>query len=417
MKSKNILKTLGPGLLWAGAAVGVSHLVQSTRAGANFGFYFIWILLLANFLKYPSFEFGPRYATSTGKTLVQGYSKIGKWAVILYIILTISTMFAIQAAVTVVTAGLVGNIFNLSISINTISAIILVVTMVILIIGKYAILDKLIKFIIIILSITTIFAVIKSFSLGYNPNPEFAKNFDFTKSLDIAFLIAFIGWMPAPLDISIWHSFWSVAKQKDTGYKPKLKESLFDFNVGYIGTIILALGFLSLGALVMYGSGEKFSPKGIAFSGQLIKMFTSSTGAWAYWIIAIAALTTMFSTTTTCLDAYSRVLTPSIKLIKNNETKKNTGSISIFWMTIVVTGSLALLFFFSSSMKFMVDLATTISFVTAPFFAILNYMVVTDKHMPVKARPKLWLKIHAWIGIIFLSAFSIFYIFWKLTIF
>jgi len=415
MKSKNILKTLGPGLLWAGAAVGVSHLVQSTRAGANFGFYFIWILLLANFLKYPSFEFGPRYATSTGKNLVQGYKKIGKWAVILYIILTISTMFAIQAAVTVVTAGLVGNIFGLSISINTISAIILIVTMIILIVGKYAILDKIIKFIIIILSLTTIFAVIKGFSLGYHPNPNFLRTFDFGKSLDIAFLIAFIGWMPAPLDISIWHSFWSVAKQKDTGYKPKLKESLFDFNVGYIGTIILALGFLSLGALVMYGTGEKFSPKGVAFSGQLINMFTASIGQWAYWIIAIAALATMFSTTTTCLDAYSRVLKPSINLI-NNDNDKTSGSISVFWMLIVVMGSLALLFFFSSSMKFMVDLATTISFVTAPFFAILNYMVVTDKHMPIKARPKMWLKIYAWIGIIFLSAFSIFYILWKIGI-
>ena len=76
MKSKNILKTLGPGLLWAGAAVGVSHLVQSTRAGANFGFYFIGILLLANFLKYPSFEFGPRYATATSKSLVDRKSVV-----------------------------------------------------------------------------------------------------------------------------------------------------------------------------------------------------------------------------------------------------------------------------------------------------------------------------------------------------
>ena len=35
-------KKLGPGLLFAGAAIGVSHLVQSTRAGADFG----WGLLL-----------------------------------------------------------------------------------------------------------------------------------------------------------------------------------------------------------------------------------------------------------------------------------------------------------------------------------------------------------------------------------
>ena len=40
MINKQFLKSLGPGLMWAGAAVGVSHLIQSTRAGANFGFYY-----------------------------------------------------------------------------------------------------------------------------------------------------------------------------------------------------------------------------------------------------------------------------------------------------------------------------------------------------------------------------------------
>ena len=41
-------KKLGPGLLFAGAAIGVSHLVQSTRAGADFGLGLLWALLLVN---------------------------------------------------------------------------------------------------------------------------------------------------------------------------------------------------------------------------------------------------------------------------------------------------------------------------------------------------------------------------------
>ena len=42
---KNKLQKLGPGLLFAGAAIGVSHLVQSTRAGADFGWGLIWAIL------------------------------------------------------------------------------------------------------------------------------------------------------------------------------------------------------------------------------------------------------------------------------------------------------------------------------------------------------------------------------------
>jgi Mn2+/Fe2+ NRAMP family transporter len=413
---KNLLKSLGPGLLWAGAAVGVSHLVQSTRAGAGYGFYFIGFLLLANFLKYPFFEFAPRYAAATGQNLIEGYKKIGKWAIVLYALLTVSTMFAIQAAVTVVTAGLVGNIFHIELNITSISIIILLITMAILIIGKFALLDKLIKLIIIILSITTIIAVANGLLIGYHPKPEFATNFDFSKVIDLAFLIAFIGWMPAPLDISIWHSFWTIAKKRETGHAPTLKEALFDFNVGYIGTVILALGFLSLGALFMYGTGEALSQKAVAFSGQLIEMFTNSIGAWAYIIIAVAALTTMFSTTLTCMDAYSRVLPTTTRLIftDDNKTSNDTQRKTIlFWMIILVSGTMILLLFFMKNMKYMVDLATTISFVTAPAIAILNYLVVTDKHVPQEAQPKPWLKIYAWIGIIFLTAFSLYFIYWR----
>jgi len=52
----SLLKRLGPGLLFAGAAIGVSHIFQSTRAGAEFGFSLIAFVILSNLLKYPFFE-------------------------------------------------------------------------------------------------------------------------------------------------------------------------------------------------------------------------------------------------------------------------------------------------------------------------------------------------------------------------
>ena len=72
------LRKLGPGLLFAGAAIGVSHLVQSTRAGADYGWGLLWALLLVNLFKYPFFQFGPRYALATGGSLLDGYYKLGK---------------------------------------------------------------------------------------------------------------------------------------------------------------------------------------------------------------------------------------------------------------------------------------------------------------------------------------------------
>ena len=107
-----LFNKLGPGLLFAGAAIGVSHLVQSTRAGADFGLGLIWALLLVNLFKYPFFQFGPRYASATGESLLDGYKKMGNGILVAYFILTFATMFTIQTAVTIVTAGLASSLFG-----------------------------------------------------------------------------------------------------------------------------------------------------------------------------------------------------------------------------------------------------------------------------------------------------------------
>ncbi len=417
MTIKQLIKVMGPGLLYAGAAIGVSHLVQSTRAGAGFGFELFWIIIVANLLKYPFFEFAPRYTSATGENLIRGYEKIGKWAVWLYAGVTIASMFVLQSGVTIVTAGLLGNIFGIQLSAFYLSIILLLITMTLLIVGKYSLLDKMIKYVIVILALSTIVAVFSAyFKNGYHPNPEFIKLFSYNNPMDVAFLIAFFGWMPGPIDISIWQSIWAEAKAKETDVKVTGKEAMLDFNIGYIGTAILAFGFLSLGALVMYGSGEEFSSGSVGFAGQLLSLFTSSIGAWAFPVIATAAFATMFSTTLTCFDAYSRVMVPTTKiLVPKLDVKKPNADRNMwfFWMAILFTGTVVILAFFVSSMKQMVDFATTLSFVLGPVLAILNYMVVTGKHMPEEAKPKPFLKWYAIISMVLMSAFSLFFIVWR----
>jgi Mn2+/Fe2+ NRAMP family transporter len=61
----------------------------------------------------------------------------------------------------------------------------------------------------------------------------------------------------------------------------------------------------------------------------------------------------------------------------------------------------------------MMDLATVISFLAAPVFAIINYKIVTSIEFPKDKQPKLWLKALSRMGIVFLVGFSIIYI-WTL---
>ncbi len=401
---KTFLQSLGPGLLFAGAAIGVSHLVQSTRAGAEFGFGLLWALLLVHIFKYPFFQFGPRYAAATGETLLDGYKKLGKPVLVIYYLINFVTMFIIQAAVTIVTAGLASQLFGVTDNLVIWSLILMIISLVFLIIGKYKLLDKLMKFIIIILAVSTIVAVARALLFSN-------EAFDVTQiipsgTVEITFLIAFLGWMPAPLDISIWHSIWSVEKAKQTNKKIKPKDAIFDFNVGYIGTLILGVCFVLLGALVMYKSGKTFSNKGGEFASQLINLYTESIGNFSYVFIAIAAFTTMFSTTITTLDASPRAMNRSSTLLFNKEFKLGYW----FWILLLFFGTLIILQFYLSNMGHLVEIATILSFLTAPFYAILNYVLITGKYMPKEHQPKKFTKILSIVGIVFLIGFSIWFL-------
>ena len=396
---KNIFKSLGPGLLFAGAAVGVSHLVQSTRAGADFGFGLLWVLLLATIFKYPFFQFGPRYAAATGETLLDGYKKLGKVVLAISYAISFLTMFIIQAAVTIVTAGLAINIFG-TFDLFTWSVLITISSMIILLVGKYKLLDGLMKYVILLLTICTLFAVTAALLKN---NQAFSFEQVIPKgTIEITFLIAFLGWMPTSLDISIWQSIWSVEKEKISHQKITPKQAIFDFNVGYIGTIFLAACFLILGALVMHNSEQSFSNKGGVFAGQLIELYTKNLGNFAYVFIAIAALTTMFSTTITALDASPRAMSKANELLFPTKIKLNYW----FWIVVLSLGTFIILKYFSDNMGLLVKIGTILSFLTAPFYAILNYNLITGKHTPKEHRPSIYLKILSICGIIFLVGFS-----------
>jgi Mn2+/Fe2+ NRAMP family transporter len=402
-------KMLGPGLLYAGAAIGVSHLVQSTRAGAEFGYGLVWAIVIANLLKYPFFEAGPRYAAVTGNSLLHGYKNLGNWVLYLFIAITVSTMFVIQSAVTVVTAGLVSEITGLVFSPWIISAVLLSICLAILLLGNYSFLDKAMKLIIVVLTLTTIVAL--GFSLlGNSEQYEmYLTTFSFANDKHILFLIALMGWMPAPLDISVWHSVWVVEKNKTLNKKISLKAGLLDFKIGYFGTFILAICFLGLGASTIYGTGIELASSGGGFAKQLIAIYTNTLGDWAYLIIALAAFTTMFSTTLTCLDAFPRVLSPATEMVRGSNPIRENKWYKL-WLVIVVIGTILILSFFLTNMKGMVDFATKVAFITSPIIAILNYLVINGKTIPAQYRQNKFLKITSWVGIVYLIGFSLYFL-------
>ncbi|MEH6452412.1 MAG: Nramp family divalent metal transporter, partial [Psychromonas sp.] len=159
-KFKSLIRCLGPGIMMATAAVGGSHLVASTKAGAIYGWQLAGLILLVNLLKYPFFRAGVQYTMGTGKSLVQGYSEMGKGYLWLFTILSGLSSVVNTAALLLFSASLLGYFVPVDLPLTALCAIVLVICLAVLLKGHYKALDKLSKTIMAVLVITTITAVI-----------------------------------------------------------------------------------------------------------------------------------------------------------------------------------------------------------------------------------------------------------------
>ena len=114
----------------------------------------------------------------------------------------------------------------------------------------------------------------------------------------------------------------------------------------------------------------------------------------------------MLSTTITCLDASPRTMSRATQLLTNQNNK----NYYFHWISVLSLGTMLIFYFLLAEMGTLVELATVLSFVTAPFYAILNYKLVVSKNMPKSHRPSRSMRILSIIGILFLSIFALGYI-------
>ena len=419
LKSEHLLKTLGPGILIACAAIGGSHLVWATRAGAEYGWTLLGLVLLANFLKFPFFYFGQHYTASTGESLLSGYKRQGPVYLKTFIAINLLTGSINIAAVGMLTAALSMPFLGfLNLELTHLTILIFLILSGILYLGNYALLDRLSKWIILILTACTVLAVILAL---LNQNPATAiiayPEINPYTLTSLAFIVSLLGWMPAPIDLSTWSSLWMHSREAQTQHKASPKEVVIDFSIGYVITTILACLFLALGALTLFETGAEIPKSGIQFSKQFIELYTSSIGEFAKPIIIVAAFFTMLSTTLTCLDGYPRSLATSFLLLKEASSttcpinKKNyTLMLSIY----TLAASLVLLLFVKNLMS-LLSFAATVAFLSSPILAWINLKVMTGSNVPLKHQPATWIKIISYMGILFFSVFSFIFIYNKFS--
>ena len=400
------LAALGPGILFAAAAIGVSHVVQSTRAGAVYGLSMIALLALVGVVKYPAIRFGSQYTAATGKSLPENYIEQGWWAVLLYLGTQLLTVWFVLAAIAITTAGLVLTTSGLSIGPVAMAGWLMAGTALLLTLGRYRWLEHLGKALVLVLVVMVVIAAGAAVPMIDWGIGNFAL-----ERLDIPvlmFVVAMAGWMPTPVDAAILTSVWTSAKLKASGRRIANAEARFDFNLGYVTAMVLAAGFLMLGVAVMHEPGIAPKDAPPEFAAQVIALFTETVGDWSFYPIGIAAVAAMFSTLLAAMDGYPRQFAAAFAGLRGTDPGRWFIPVLVW---VCGAGSFVLLATLLTSFTKFIDLTTTLGFVMAPIYAFLNHRAIVGTEIPDAYKPSNGLRLWSLASLAMLAVASVVYLY------
>ena len=382
---------MGPGLLFASAAVGVSHLVQSTRAGAGFGLTLAPLLVLVCLVKYPMFRFGAEYSAVTGENVVDGYARRGPWLLGLFMAATVMEGVGVMPAVSLVTAGLTMHLLGLSGSELPATVATVVLLSAVLAVGRYRLLEQIGRVFVVVFSVMSVLAAIAA-ATRLGADQPWQAPFPLTAS-NLAFAVAVAGWMPIGAGGAAFLSSWVVARARGDAEGPDVASARFDFHVGYVATVVVALCFLLMGTALIFGTGTELSANAGGFSTQLVELFAQTIGPGARLIAGVAALAVMASTVLASGDGFPRVYAATtVRLLGGATGSLDEARLYRLFVGLQLVAALLMLGLFFESFPTFIDLVTTVGFFAAPVIAFLNHRIMCSDELPREAQPPMWLR-------------------------
>ena len=419
------LAAMGPGFLFAGAAIGTSHVVQATRAGADYGTGLLVFILLAILIKYPCFYFGPLYASKTGNSLVEGYRlTFGKPVVALFGLMQIPVFAIIVAAIAITTAGVGGNLLGIPLSGPVLAALLIGACGVIIYSGGYSIVDRINKLFIAILSVTTIIATVLALpNVDWSFYPASAVSPLFSGTTFVT-LVAVLGFMPSGLSLSIVNSLWSLARNEANGASADSRLERLDFNIGYIGSAIIAACFVIMGAGVLHSQNINLATGSVGFASQVVDLYVSTLGPWSGFVVGISIFTVLLSTLLTVLDGFPRVVVAVFESLGHDGNERNERAArpeelrlgqrqNARYLAMAGLSVLAILilFFLMRNFWLFINFAMITSAVVSPLLAALNHFTINGASVNRADRPSALLNAWSALAIVTLAILSLCYLY------
>ena len=342
---RGLLGHFGPGLILMMTGIGTSHLVTAPVAGGRFAYALLWCIPIAYVFKYYGFEMAFRFTNATGKSMIEAYSTAWKKWPLWYVLITTLIQCALGQAGRLIAAAAVlyyvgTEAMGLPISLPVYGLVLAVVSVAIILRGRYKAVEVSAK----ILAAILVFSTLAVYFRAPAPISEMG-HFFIVEIPDGSWLIiaAFLGLLPTGMDVSLQASEWGKARKKgmskirdrmermglanrfdpfnpnrdhlsvDTSKLPTdaqaycqkwFKIGIWDFRAGHVISFVLACIFLLLAAVWLYPSPVD----GEAVMGEIAGIFTQSLGQGWMSVFMLGAFAATFSTAFNYFDGWPRIV-------------------------------------------------------------------------------------------------------------
>lgn len=171
MKRFNFLAVLGPGIVLAATGLGAGDLITATVSGKQLGIAIIWAILVGAVIKFVLNEALARWQLVTGETLLESWcTRLPNWFSFVFFFYLILWATLVSAAL-MAACGLAAHALFPVLPVNVWAAIHSLVAALLVIFGRYSLIEKTMKGMIVLMFATVLSAVLtmdlsSSFSLS-----------------------------------------------------------------------------------------------------------------------------------------------------------------------------------------------------------------------------------------------------------
>ena len=412
---RDVLRWIGPGLIIASAVVGTGELIATTILGAENGYRLLWLVVLSCVIKVIVQNEIGRYTVATGKTGLEGLDRVPgprfrvSWVVWIWFLMQTTTLTTISGMF----AG-IAEVLNRIVPAVTIGAwvwVVTIVTLVVLVIGRYGLVERVSVALVIIFTALTVSA---AFVLGMKP-----EYFSWSQMVDglmfhlpiggLGIAVAVFGITGVGSSDLVMYPYWCIEKGHARFAGPRddtpawlnrsrgwVKVMGVDVLCSMFVYTFATIAFYLLGAGVLHGLDV--IPKGTETISILSSIYTETLGAWSLYVFLAGAVAVLYSSVFAGTAATARVYADFVGLLGAYDRRNYRARRRAIQLFIGIVLFVPVIYYFLLPEPVM--LVTIGGIAQALMLPILGFSTLYLRYfrLPESLAPKGWISLALWVA-------------------